>query len=128
MSKTILEENDKAFAFFNIVPCQPGQEELQARSMLELEAKTGIDVALYCLTLHPEGFPASRKAEYLVESYRRFSRALQGSKVRPGVLLQSILGHWPRVDKDEEHWQRTVDAEALLTHITNLSAKKASHT
>ena len=82
-----------------------------AQGAIDLEERAGIDVALYSLTLHPEGFPASRKAEYLVESYRRFSRALEGSRVRPGILLQSILGHWARVDKDEEKWQRTVDAE-----------------
>ena len=97
------------FAFYNIVPCTPGQEALQARDVIELESKTGINVALYSLTLHPEGLPASKKAEHLIESYRKFSRALQGSRVRPGVLLQSILGHWPRVDKDEEQWTRTID-------------------
>ena len=97
------------FRFYNVVPCNPGREELQAQDVIELEARTGIDIALYSLTLHPEGFPARKKAEYLIESYRKFSRALQGSKVRPGVLIQSILGHWPRVDKDEEQWTRTID-------------------
>ena len=101
------------FHFFNIVPCTPGGEELQARNVIELEAKTGIDVALYSLSLHPEGFPASQKAEILIESYRRFRRALQGSRVRHGVLLQSILGHWPRIDKDEEQWTRTIDIQGL---------------
>ena len=103
-----MNEQEK-FLFYNIVPCNPGREEIQARDVIELEARTGIDIALYSLTLHPEGFPARKKAEYLIESYRKFSRALQGSKVRTGVLIQSILGHWPRVDKDEEQWTRTID-------------------
>ena len=93
---------ETAFCFYNVVPCSPGQEKLLADQMIELEKRTGIRIALYTLTLHPEGFPASRKAEYLTDSYRRFSSALAGSRVRPGVLIQSILGHWPRVDKDEE--------------------------
>ena len=97
------------FRFYNVVPCNPGKEELQAQDVIELEARTGIDIALYSLTLHPEGFPARKKAEFLIESYRKFSRALRGSKVKPGVLIQSILGHWPRVDKDEEQWTRTID-------------------
>ena len=97
------------FAFYNIVPCLPEQEAIQAHDVIELEAKTGINVALYSLILHPQGFPATKKAEYLIESYRNFSRALQGSRVRPGILLQSILGHWPWVDKDEEKWTRTID-------------------
>ena len=102
---------ETAFCFYNVVPCSPGQEKLLADQMIELEERTGIRIALYTLTLHPEGFPASRKAEYLTESYRRFSSALAGSRVRPGVLIQSILGHWPRVDKDEEQWTRTINIE-----------------
>ncbi|MBR2509420.1 MAG: hypothetical protein IKB71_06700 [Lentisphaeria bacterium] len=101
----------KAFTFYNIVPCNPGNEELAAQDVIELEKLSGIDIALYTLTLHPEGFPANKKADFLIDSYRKFSKALQGSKVRPGVLIQSILGHWPRVDKNEEQWTRTVDLE-----------------
>ena len=99
------------FRFYNIVPCNIGREKLQAQDVIELEARTGINIALYSLTLHPEGFPARKKADLLIASYRKFSRALQDSKVRPGVLIQSILGHWPRVDKDEEKWTRTVDLD-----------------
>ena len=50
------------FRFYNIVPCNIGREELQAQDVIELEARTGIRIALYCLTLHPEGFPARKKA------------------------------------------------------------------
>ncbi|MBQ9336868.1 MAG: hypothetical protein IJS14_06185 [Lentisphaeria bacterium] len=99
------------FRFYNVVPCNIGREEQQARDVIELEARTGIRIALYSLTLHPEGFPARKKADLMIESYRKFSRALKGSKVTPGVLIQSILGHWPRVDKDEEKWTRTVDLD-----------------
>ena len=99
------------FRFYNIVPCNIGREKLQAQDVIELEARTGIDIALYSLTLHPEGFPARKKADMLIDSYRKFSRALKGSKVKPGVLIQSILGHWPRVDKNEEKWTRTIDLD-----------------
>lgn len=101
----------KDFTFYNIVPCNPGNEELAAQDVIELEKSSGIDIALYSLTLHPEGFPANKKADFLIDSYRKFSNALKGSNVKPGVLIQSILGHWPRVDKNEEQWTRTVDLE-----------------
>ena len=97
------------FRVYNIVPCNLGRDKQQAQDVIELEARTGINIALYSLTLHPEGFPAWKKADLLIESYRKFSLALQGSKVHAGVLLQSILGHWARVDKDEEKWTRTID-------------------
>lgn len=108
------------FKFYNIVPCNIGHEKQQAEDVIELEAKTGINIALYSLTLHPEGFPARKKADLLIESYRKFSRALQGSRVKPGVLLQSILGHWPRVDKDEEKWTRTIDLDGNIKRFCPL--------
>ena len=99
------------FRFYNIVPCNIGREKQQAKDVIELEAKTGINIALYCLTLHPEGLPARKKADLLIESYRKFSQELKGSRVKSGVLLQSILGHWARVDKKEEKWTRTIDLD-----------------
>ena len=114
------ESSQDIFRFYNIVPCNLGREKLQAQDVIELEARTGINVALYSLTLHPEGVPARKKADLLIESYRKFSRALQGSKVRPGVLLQSILGHWSRVDRDEEKWTRTIDLDGEIKRFCPL--------
>ena len=39
------------FKFYNVVPCNPGREEMQAQDVIELEARTGINIALYSLTL-----------------------------------------------------------------------------
>ena len=86
--------------FFNIVPNIPGEEEILAAEAAEYAERTGNTVVLYCLTLHPEGYPAMKKAENYIESFRKFKAALSGSKARAGILMQSILGHWPRVDKD----------------------------
>ena len=113
-------EQKGKFRLYNIVPCNIGREKQQAQDVIELEAKTGIDIALYSLTLHPEGFPARKKADLLIESYRKFSRALKGSRVKPGVLLQSILGHWPRVDKDEEQWTRSIDLDGSVKRFCPL--------
>ena len=99
---------EPGYLFFNVVPCSIGQEQQQAQKMIELEKRTGIDIALYSLTLHPEGAPASRKAELLIESYRKFSRALAGSAVRPGILIQSILGHRISAAEKSESWTRVV--------------------
>ena len=114
------ESQKGKFRFYNIVPCNIGREKQQAQDVIELEEKTGIDVALYSLTLHPEGFPARKKADLLIESYRKFSRALKGSRVKPGVLLQSILGHWARVDKDEEKWSRTINLNGEIKRFCPL--------
>ena len=99
------------FTVLNIAPFSPGSEDQLAREMVEYRDRTGGDVVLYSLTLHPEGFPAMKKAERLVDSYRKLRRALEGSGIRLGVLMQSTLGHWPRVDKDEEAWTRSITLE-----------------
>ena len=96
------------FTFLNIAPFSPGSEELLAREMVEYRDRTGEDIVLYCLSFHPEGRPAIVKAEYLVESYRKLRRALEGSGIRLGVLMQSTLGHWPVVAKDEESWTHSI--------------------
>ena len=101
----------REFTLYNVVPLSIGREATAAADAVELQTRTGVDLALYSLTLHPEGVPAIEKAERYIESFRAFKSALAGSPVRAGVLVQSILGHWPRVDKDKEPWTMTVDAD-----------------
>ena len=105
-----LFEPDK-FTVLNIAPFSPGSEERLAAEMVEYRDRTGNDIVLYCLTLHPEGLPAIAKAEYLLGSYRKLRHALAGSGIRLGVLMQSSLGHWPRTGEDEEPWMRSVTLE-----------------
>lgn len=97
------------YRLYNIVPMYIGHEAEQAARCVEMQARTGEDLALYSLTLHPEGRPAMDKVNRYVASYRAFAKALEGTKVRPAILVQAILGHWPRADKDIEPWERTID-------------------
>ncbi|MBE6374921.1 MAG: hypothetical protein E7050_00505 [Lentisphaerae bacterium] len=101
----------RAFKFYNIIPFSPGKEREQAENVIALEKETGIDIALYCLSLHPEGVPADRKVDSRIDSYRKFRDALKGSRIKTGILLQSILGHWPQLDEIREAWTTTVDIE-----------------
>ena len=100
--------SDRNFFFFNIVPYSPGKEETLAADIIDYFEKTKNDTVLYCLSLHPEGFPAMEKAVQMAESCRKLKGLLEGTGVRLGVLIQSILGHWPRVDKENEPWTRSV--------------------
>ena len=97
------------FTVLNIVPCRPGEERETAADAVAFARATGNRVALYSLTLHPEGRPATKKLEKLLASYRAFAAALAGTEVRPGILIQAVIGHWPRTDKDIEPWTRTVN-------------------
>jgi len=97
------------FTFYNILPMSIGEEAAAARDMIEYHQRTGNEIVLYSMTLHPEGFPARKKADTMIASYRKLKAELAGSGVKLGVLLQSVLGHWPRTDKNEEAWTRAVD-------------------
>ena len=97
------------FTLYNVMPFSPGREAQCAADCREYRDRTGCDLVLYSLTLHPEGKPAMEKVERYVASYRALRHELDGSGVRLGVLVQAILGHWPRVDKDIEDWTRTVN-------------------
>lgn len=97
------------YRLYNVVPMYLGHETEQAARCVEMFERTGEDTALYSLTLHPEGRPATDKVDKYVASYRAFAAALKGTKVKPGILVQAILGHWPRTDKDIEPWERTID-------------------
>ncbi|MBO7721697.1 MAG: hypothetical protein J6T01_04735 [Kiritimatiellae bacterium] len=92
----------------NILPTTVGREEQTAADAKEYVRRTGCPVVLLSMSFHPEGFPAKAKADMLVESYRKTRKLLEGSDVRLGALIQSVMGHWARVDEKIEPWMRTV--------------------
>ena len=110
------------FTLYNVVPFSPGNEDVAAADANEYFERTGNDLVLYSLTLHPEGRPAIDKVRRYIDSFRRFKVKLAAAgggrhPVRAGILVQSILGHWPRVDKDVEDWMRTVDAKGKVVRF-----------
>ena len=103
---------DEGFTLYHIVPyAAPGTEVRTAHDMVEYRERTGCDLALYSLTLDPEGKPAMGKVRRYLASYRALRRELEGTGVRLGVLVQAILGHWKRVGKEMEDWTRTVNVK-----------------
>jgi len=108
------------YRLYNVVPMYLGHEAEQAARCVEMFERTGEDTALYSLTLHPEGRPATDKVDKYVASYRAFAAALKGTKVKPGILVQAILGHWPRTDKDIEPWERTIDQDGKTVRFCPL--------
>ena len=97
--------------FLNIAPYSPGNEAQLARDMEEYVRRSGNSIVLYSLTMHPEGFPATEKAEKIIASYRKLKAELQGTDVKLGILFQSLIGHWPRTDKNIEPWTRTINVD-----------------
>lgn len=100
-----------AFVLHNVAPFSPGDEAALAKQLVEYRDRTGGDSVLYSLTLHPEGRPAWKKVERCLASYRCLKKELEGSGVKLGVLVQAILGHWPRVGAEDEPWTRSITLE-----------------
>ena len=76
------------FTLYNVMPFSPGREVQCAADCREYRDRTGCDLVLYSLTLHPEGKPAMEKVERYVASYRALRRELDGS----GVLARARKG------------------------------------
>jgi len=99
------------FRALNVIPFSPGCEKRLAADCVEYAKRTGNREVLYSMTLHPEGKPAMAKPLFQFESYRKLKRELEGTDVKLGILLQAVLGHWPRVDRELEPWMRTVNID-----------------
>lgn len=118
---------NRGYRLYNVVPLYIGHEAEQAARCVDLYERTGEDLALYSLTLHPEGRPARAKVDRYIASFRAFAKALEGTRVRPGVLVQAILGHWPRTDKDIEPWTRTIDQDGKAVRFCPLDPGFAAY-
>lgn len=118
---------DGQFRLYNIVPFSPGKESRLAEECREYVARTGNRTVLYSMTLHPEAKPAMKKVELVFESYRKLRAELRGSDVELGILIQSIMGHWPRVDRELEAWTRTVDLDGRTVRFCPLDPGYADY-
>jgi len=109
------------FTMLNIIPSS-GDEKVAAADAIEFAERTGCPHCLYSLTLHPQGFPAMKTVDAAVDSYRRWAKLLEGSAVRPGILLQAIIGHWTQdlAEKETEKWQRQVNIKGAVTRYCPL--------
>ena len=87
--------NGADFTLYNVMPFSLGREAQCAADCREYRDRTGCDLVLYSLTLHPEGRPAMEKVERYVASYRALGRELEGSGVRLGESRGYVAGGGP---------------------------------
>ncbi len=101
--------SDHKLEFLNIVPMIPGYAENFAEDTLKLYQAGAIDSAAFILPLVPEGNPPVDKGRILGERFIEFRRALGGTDMPVGILLQSTLGHgW--VPSEPSFFQRITNA------------------
>ena len=113
---------EDSLTMLNIIPSSPGREDVAAADAKEFAERTGNPYCLYSLTLHPQGRPAMKTVDAAVASYRKWAKLLEGSAVKPAILLQAIVGHWTSdlAEKDTEPWQRAINVKGSVTRFCPL--------
>lgn len=107
---------------YNIVPYSPGCEASVAADILRTHRETGLETFLYSVSLDPRGRPASANVARACESFRKIKAGLT-DEVKFGFLLQSIMGHWLRADREIEPWQRSVGPTGQETRFCVLDGR-----
>lgn len=79
--------------FINVVGLFPGRLDYMVSEAKRLQKESGLNEVALCLTLHPEGFPAIEKPIFYVKLFREYKKALEGTGIHVGILLQSLIGH-----------------------------------
>jgi len=101
----------RSLHFLNVVPFFADNVPFMAENAVRIAKETGLTNMTCCISLHPEGKCAWKKAEMYAKSFAELKQRLADHpEIRVGILIQSIMGHgWSgSVPLTEEPWQRTV--------------------
>ena len=77
----------------NIVGVYPGQVDYMVAEAKRLCQEVGINETMLCMTLHRQGGERLEKVMLHKQIFREYRERLQGTGIKVGVLLQSLLGH-----------------------------------
>jgi len=108
----------KQFKFYNITPLFPENTAFVVDNVRRLHREVGLDCVAFCLSMHPQGAPATVHAAATLAAYREVRQALAGETgLEIGVLVQSTLGHgWSgRRQLTDEPWQRIVMQDGAVS-------------
>ena len=93
-----------------MIPFVPSDVEFMAEECKRVAGSTGLNLMLPSMTLHPEGENAYDKAHYFIDAYGRLSGLLQGSDIKLGVLVQTMIGHgWSNASPCGNGFQVTIN-------------------
>ncbi len=96
--------------FLTIMPFEPSDVPFMAEEYRRMAKSAGLSVLLPSMTLHPEGKDPYEKADLFIGAYAELKRQLEGSGIRLGVLLQTLIGHgWSSASPCGAGFQTTVN-------------------
>jgi len=107
---------------------------------IKTQFESGVtNMPLFSMSLVAEGSPAIDKATLFCEKFDKFRQRLSELGVPCGILVQSSLGHGPKLnalppfqryvalDSGEEHYKCCPESEGVREHFKNQLAIIASH-
>jgi len=110
-------EFEHDYRMMNIVPATapqgPAFDQL-VKDVTEYAQRTGHTLVMPSLSFHPDAKDPWIKAQGLIDFYRAFKKALAGTDVELGVLIQSFMGHWANEAAGLPPWTRTVDVNGRV--------------
>lgn len=109
--------------FFNILPHQAtSNAKSHAKNMIEYQKKTGNSIVLFTVFISPTGKDYKEKIQVYARHFAELQKELQGSNIKLGLLINTVLGH--AVNKDKiGGFEQSVDANGNISRFCHLDKK-----
>ena len=78
--------------FFTIMPFVPRDVDFMVREYQRFHRESGLDLLLPSMTLFPEGENPYEKPDLFASAFAELKKKLEGSGIRLGILIQSLIG------------------------------------
>ena len=102
--------------FYTIMPFVPSDPDFMSAEYCRFSKSSGLDQLLPSMSLLPEGDDPYRKADYFISAYAELKKKLQGSGIRLGVLIQSLIGMGRPAFPPTGNFQHTVNHLGEVYH------------
>ena len=109
--------------FFNILPHQQYSDaKTHAKNMIEYEKKTGNSIVLFTVFISPIGENFRERIQDYVKYFKEFQQEVKGTKIKPGLLINTVLGHAIN-EKKLGGFEQSIDVNGKVSRFCHLDKK-----
>jgi len=99
---------ENKMTFFTIMPFIPSDVPFMVKEYKRFSEATGLKLLLPSMTLQPEGENPYDKADFFIKAFAELQKGLEGTDIKLGILLQSLVGHGYATSPKQNIFQTTV--------------------
>lgn len=92
-SPLLANPNAKKMNFISIVSWKPGNIQWMVDEAKRAAEATGVKKNAYSMSILPTGSDPIKVVEKYADAFGKFRKALEGTDIEPGILVQSLVGH-----------------------------------